>query len=253
MQENFQMPPLFFILCAMSAMAFVVSSYIWLWRVYRGEKPKRDFISSVWMAQFPAFLFSAVVSLCVGLYDYIYAGIRPSIFGECLILCAMFALLFFIPVASVDTFGKRIRFVLSRLFHVLSFGFLCLIGWGVTVGVGFFLSMVLRIIFVMNIDDFQVMAFFVTGLMWIAPIVLLYREILKSPDRLPFLDKFGIRNYLWPMLAAYFILLVPFLIQNIANSKEWHEMKNKKPIKTAEFIFHGHDFKEMLSLSKAPV
>ena len=234
-------------------MAFIVASYFWLWKAYRGKPLGHDFIHCVWMAQIPAFIFSAVISLSVGAYDYFSAGVTPFIFGEVLILGGLFALLGFYPMAGVDSFAQRAAFMFLKFGHLCLFGFVCIFGWGITVAVSFFMIEVLRIITVMNQDDFQIAVFFISGLMWNVPIIFMYSKILKSADTRVFLQGHGIRGFLWPVLSAYFMLLIPFLIQNIANSQEWHDAKNKKVVRTAESILHGDGFKESLSFSHAPV
>lgn len=243
---SFQMPPLFFIMCAMSAMAFVLSAGLWLWRASRGVSMGRDYKIFVWMGQVPAFVCSSVISLMVAIYDRVMIGEGNSVFAEVFVLVFIIVFLSVVRVPNVRGVFQKARFVVLAVSRIFLFGLFCAIGWAVTVGVGYGLYKGLPQIFLMNAEDVLVIAVFVAGALWSVVVALLYMRILKGEHRNKLKGQ-GIRQFLWPVLCAYFILLFPFLIQNIANSKQWYEMTHAKPMRRADVGNYGYEMNKAFS------
>lgn len=178
------LPPLLYLICAMSAMSFVVASGFWFLRW-----PEYSFQRSIWMGQIHGFVWAMILSIALGQ--------SFQIFGEIVVLVLAIAL------------GYR------HVWDTLIFGGLCLVGWFITLGFGF-------VLFMLSGD--LLMSVFVSGLLWLAPVFVLYR--VRSVD-----DK--VYNYLWPVLFAYFVLLVPLMIQKNVNTEEWQERKYSRPLRKA--------------------
>ena len=227
--ELYHAPTLLFLICAMSAMGFVMATYRWLWRVMKSKETiQSSFVSSVWYGQIQAFIFVLFLSIFVGVFDFFFAGRTLHIGGEVFLISS---LLIFSAVRG----GKGNRLVLfRRLFKGgFVFGFLCLLGWGLTILIGLSISYFLKMSASVNRSDFDVLIAFIPGILWNVPILIMYFKILKSAEMRHNLKGYSVHKFLWPVLFAYIALLVPLMMQEIANSKEWNEMKNAKIIKRA--------------------
>jgi len=219
-------PTLLYLLCAMSAMAFLMSAYLWQWRALY-SKNELDFKPSIYRGQVYSLLGVMVLSIILGSYDYFFFVRELHIGAEALILVS--ALAYAYIKAGV---GKRFGVVLGSIIKVSAFGFSCILGWLITLAIGvtlIYLFGILGIPLAGNIDPNIV---FITGLLWNVPILLLYIKLLKNPDKTEVVKFSGFHKFLWPVLMAYIVLLFPLLIQEISVSEKWREMKNEKPLRT---------------------
>ncbi|PCJ98185.1 MAG: hypothetical protein COA45_08525 [Zetaproteobacteria bacterium] len=225
--EIYHAPNLLILICFMSSMAFVVSASQWLWRVNKNTANELSvgFDSSIWRGQIFSLLFVMVLSILIGLYDfYVYA--RPvNIYGEVLILGVFFAFSFFVKKSG----GTRRVLCVAR--EVLFFGFVCLFAWGVTIGSGFIIAQILKTISVIERDNFYVFVIFLSGALWNIPILWGHRRALHNSDVRGALQGRGFHKFLWPVLLAYIVILIPLMMQDISNSDKWHDMHNIKPMR----------------------
>ncbi len=210
------LPVLLYVLCAMSAMGFIVAAYHWFWLVWRGKSEViPGFSSYVWQGQAYGFVFAMIVSIFAGFYDYLAAGEAFNIIGEVAVL------------------ALALGFAWRRTGEMFGFGMLCLLGWGLTVAFGGLVWLVLKAISVMNSQDFVVSVVFLSGLVWSIPILFLYGKILTDARVRPALGGQKFYMFLWPVLLAYLVLLVPLMVQQSVNSPEWREYKYVKPLRRA--------------------
>lgn len=225
--DAYHTPTLLYLICVMSAMSFVVCAYRWLWQANRGAASVsgNTFEISVWRGQVLSFLFVMILSILIGLYDfYVYA--QPiQIYGEALILGAFFALSF--AVGAPD----RLRCVGFVAREVLVLGGLCLVGWAVTIGSGLVFAEILKLVSVIERANFDVVVIFMAGALWNIPVLRGYYRVLHNRDRRSALQGKGFHKFLWPVLLAYIVVLIPLMMQDISNSEKWHEMQNSKPMR----------------------
>ncbi|MGH1404817.1 MAG: hypothetical protein ACRBDL_11295 [Alphaproteobacteria bacterium] len=225
-EDAYQIPALFYILCVMSSMAFVVCSTEWFVRALRSDSGTEiSFSLHIWRGQGKSFLFVLIISLLVGLYDYVFADRPIFIAGEVSILLCTY--LYLLMRRKVDGAVQIWSFTKSYV----SLGFLCLFGWGATVVFGFVLMQVLQTISAVNNTDFFIVVIFLTGLLWNAPVLMLYQKVLKDSVLRPVLKGQGFHKFLWPVLLAYTVLLIPLMLQQKVNSEEWKEMLRAKPMR----------------------
>lgn len=223
MIDPFQLPPLLYILCAMSAMAFVTSASLWMLNAYRLEKralPK--FSDAVWRGQRYSIFCVMIISIILSFYDHFSSNTSVQIWGEIIILLA----------------GLYMAYTKNALFQQIQstfmFGCFCLSGWGLTFVIGYVLSLILSIVPTFSSEDFTIILIFVTGLLWNAPILYWGRKILMDGQKRAVLKGQSPHTYLWPVMLAYLVLLVPFTAQEVVNSDGWKDMKKPKAPKHVE-------------------
>ncbi len=220
-------PTLLYILCAMSAMAFLVSAYLWLWRGLYG-KNELEFNPSIYRGQIYSLLNVMVLSIAFGSYDYFFFKRELHISAEVVVLLSALAYAY-INIKSIE--GRRFRAVLGLIVKVFSFGLFCVLGWVITVIIGMALMYLFDILNVPLVGNIDPNIVFITGLLWNVPILIFYIKLLKNPDKKEVVRLSAFHKFLWPVLMAYIILLFPLLIQQISTSETWQQMKNEKPVK----------------------
>ncbi len=214
--EQYQVPPLLFVICAMSAMAFAVASYRWLWCVLRDPDSVRvGFVDAIKKGQKQALICSMFLSIGVGVYDFVVAQLPLRLIGE-------FVFLLIVGIMAFMRL-KTIQAVLSSLKHALVFGCLCLIGWAILIAMGLLISFVLKLIPTVTSAEYDVMVVFTTGLLLNAPILWLGYKILDNPKAQPLLKGKSPHTFLWPIMLAYLVLLVPLMVQDTISSKDWQD------------------------------
>lgn len=225
--DTYQTPALLYIVCAMSAMAFVVCSFRWLLHVGKTmtSMSNRGFERSVWQGQVSIFMFVMVVSIFIGLYDFYSYGRPIQVYGELLILSLFFSIVFLLG-KSKDTIC-----LVRAVREIMFLGFMCALGWLVTVGAGLFITQLLKLVSVIERDNFYVVVIFISGALWNIPVLWGYYKILHNSNRRGSLKGRGFHKFLWPILLAYMVVLIPLVAQDIANSEEWHKMHNVKPMR----------------------
>lgn len=218
-------PALLYIICIFSAMSFVLSTWEWL---YENEARTKKFTYFIWNKQFETLVFIMFSSLCVGLYDFIQTGNGVNLYGEVtiLILWVIFSLWNSkkkdLSPNLIPVFGK-----------ILGYGLLTLCAVVATIMAGYIAFFIMVLTGLFTIIDSQIIAILTACGSWCIPVILLYGRILHSDT--PFNEHLrkGFHHYLWPILFAYIALLCPLMMQDIANSEKWHDMKNTKPIRRA--------------------
>ncbi len=217
------LPTLLYLLCAMSSMAFLVSSYAWLWKTSKNPQlPQPDFKSSIHRGQLYAFFGVMVLSIIIGSYDFFVNAQEIHIGGEIFILTA--ALIY----AYVKSEGDhKITYLSRTVLKVMFFGLLCVFGWCTTIILGYVLARLLG-----GAGGVDPNVVFLTGLSWNIPIAILYTRIVKKSGDDSIYRASAFHKFLWPVLMAYTVLLVPLLVQQISVSEEWKQMKNEKPVRS---------------------
>lgn len=222
------LPTLLYLLCAMSAMAFLMSSYLWLWKTAR-QKHDGDagFKPAIHKGQLYSFLSVMVLSISIGMYDHYNNESALNISGEIcvLVLAIIYAYL-------KDSSAHKISGILKSVRAVLLFGALCVAGWGITFMLGWLCAYVFYAVGAGNGSLLNTNVVFITGLLWNIPTLLLYANIAKNAQTKDALGGNGFHKYLWPILMAYTVLLIPLLVQQISVSEEWQQMKQEKHIRT---------------------
>lgn len=230
---QYQAPSLLILICIMSAMAFVMSAYMWLWHSMKDSEGARiGFVPSIIRGQFLGFIFIVILSLFIGVFDFHMNAQPLRILGEIIILGTALA----IPYVLTQK-ENRLPAVFFYVREMLSFGVICLLGWVITIGLGYGVLQILRIVSVVNGADSSILVIFIPGLLWNVPILWMYQKILKNEKTRSVLQGQGFRKFLWPVLMAYTMLLIPLMMQQIANSEQWNEMKNAKIIREASVAF----------------
>lgn len=211
----------------MSAMAFVMSAYIWLWQAMQGTgECAREFIPSIWRGQFLGFVFVMIISICVGVY-YFYVAARPlQIWGEVVVLMTSLIILCFYTNKP-----DRLSTVVRNIREMFYFGIVCLIGWAITIGFGLCLFYVFKFISFISHADADMLVIIIPGALWNLPILVMVHKVMQNAKTRRALKGQGFYKFLWPVLLAYAVLLIPLMVQQIANSDDWHEMKNAKIIR----------------------
>ena len=222
------LPTLLYLLCAMSAMAFLVSSYQWLWRV--ATQPQDEypiFEQTLKRGQYFTFLAVMVLSIIIGTYNHILYDTKLSIVGEILVLVAAFGYAY-----ALSKEEKKIGAVIMLAKGVSLYMVFCALGWLLTFALGASLTHFFNLFGLMGPTVLHPQVVFITGLMWNVPIILLYIVITRNAERKQRLQGYAFHKFLFPVFLAYTVLLVPLLIQQISVSEEWQQMKHEKPVRT---------------------
>ncbi len=218
-------PTLLYIICIFSAMSFVLSTWEWL---YDNDMRAQKFNHFIWYKQFETLVFIMFSSLCVGLYDAIQMSKGVNLYGEVTILSLW--IIFYLWNRNKNDLQQNL---ISAFGTILGYGLLTLCAVVATIMAGYIIFFIMVLTGLFTIIDSQIIAILIACGGWCIPVLLLYRRILHSDT--PFDDHIrkGFHHYLWPILFAYIALLCPLMMQDIANSEKWHDMKNIKPIRRA--------------------
>lgn len=215
-------------------MAFMVSATRWLWRAARSTEAQTNFNTYIWADQILNLFFVCLVSIVLFAIDIFQSNPTSPIYVEVIALA----------LGTIANFKlspeHKLRSVITFYVRVITLGALCLIGWAITAGIAYSLVFILKTIMVMNHNDYFLIAFMITGALWCAPPMLLYRKILHTEELRPNLKGNSFNKFLWPLLFAYLSLLIPLLAQDIANSEKWRKMTNAKPIKSVQVDMYQH-------------
>ncbi len=230
--EIYQSPGLLYVLCTMSAMAFVISCYRWFAHVADAAKKGQEFNHTysmyIWRGQMLNFIFVMLISVSIGLFDFISDGEIPSIWGE-----SLFLLLFLSALYWHAKKENRMKEMFKTLAEVLWLGLLCFAGWAVTLFIGMVMAEMLKMSVHINREDTEMLTVFFPGLLWLVPVYFFYQKTLWDADRRKALKGRRFGNFIWPILFAYIIVAFPIVTQEIVNSDQWHKMKNATIIKKA--------------------
>ena len=222
------LPTLFYLLCAMSAMAFLVSSYQWLWRVATHPQDEYPiFEQTLKRGQYFTFLAVMILSILIGTYNHILYDTKLNIVGEILVLVAAFGYAY-----ALSKEEKKIGAVLILAKGVSLYLVFCALGWLLTFALGASLTHFFNLFGLMGPAVLHPQVVFITGLMWNVPIIILYIMITRSSERKQRLQGYAFHKFLFPVFLAYTVLLVPLLIQQISVSDEWQKMRHEKPVRT---------------------
>lgn len=211
--QFYQAPPLLFLICIFSALSFVSSAWFWL---FSGWKSNAGFMPYVWVRQGRAFIFVMILSLVLGAYDSL---VYHNVFhwkAEAVII------LLWLYIRSYHE-GHSFKSMISIFNKSLYQGGACFLMAVITIGIAysaFLLSGVFEIAVIASMG------------IWGLLIIPLYFH-LKKNNGLDGMIRKSVHHYLWPVLLAYFVLMIPLQMQQVANSDKWQDMKRAKPIRQA--------------------
>ncbi len=233
----YQAPASMYVLFWMAGIAFAVSTIRWLIHArYAPTPPTTEFKPHIWRDQILNIFFVCVLSVIIGIYDHYHYNLPINIIGECVTLILGTALVAFL--SKTDT----IKAIAQFYKRFLSFGILCLTGWGITAAIAYSLYYALQATIPMSNDNRLIASFMITGILWCTAPILIYQKIMKNSELRPRLSGYKAHNFLWPILLTYLALLFPLMMQEIANSENWRKMTNKKPLRSAQVdIFPQQD------------
>lgn len=233
MNNAYTHPASMYLLFWMAGMALVISTYIWLYNIWKNPHQSHQSLKEHLLQDQITNLFAVCgLSIIIGAYDTIKFGTAYNITAEIMLLSA--------GSFGVMAFGKnkRIEKLTLHIFKTIKLGTFCTLGWTITLAIGYAIYQVISISDIFVQQDKIMIATMITGASWCAPIIILHKKLTcNKTTNLSTTNKNiknkKLHNFLWPVLLAYFILLIPMITQEIANSREWRKMTNKKPIKTA--------------------
>lgn len=232
---------LLYLICAMSAMALLTAAYRWLWQASRdsksgiskGENAYAEFWNAIIAGQAYILLFAILIFLSVNIYDFAMGNKPLSIVAEFIVI---FGAALFVWARAEP--AKRGGAMVSFVANIFLYGAMCIAGWGLSAAIGFALSMAgAQSGLFQNEANIQTLSLFTVGLLWNAPIIIMYLMITKNQSGKTYAQR-GIGGkklyqYLWPVFFAYTILFVPLMIQQVTHSPEWKRMRLRKPVRVA--------------------
>lgn len=228
---TFYAPSLFVIFFLMAAMALVIAPLSWIYKSCSVDPPAHDPAREVAIFQFRNLAGLTAFSFVVNLVLFL-KGVPGGFFT---ILPEVFLLGFMKWRFLVCTRGQG-GLPSERLFRevrriVRQFA-LCLIGWIVTIaaGAGAYL---LLLALGKEVSEAAMGAGFALGGLWIGAVVLAFYYFKKrAPNPAAVMEGYRFYDLLWPVMLAFVALLVPLMIHDFANSKDFHEMMHsKRPIR----------------------
>lgn len=167
----------------------------------------------------------AIFSFLNGFFDSIFYKNTNNLSIEILLILG-----FFLPdliIKKRQNFFYKIK-MLPLYFSAL-IGFICIniaFGWALSQTVQTFYASFL------NQGDGVIFATLIIGGGWNLPIILYYKKLSAEQKKLT-----KLHSAMTPVLLAYILLLTPLMVQSIANSPKWDEIKHApKPIKKAEIL-----------------
>ena len=230
MIDIYHTPPLLMIFCAMSAMTFIVAALGWV--VIAGITKDSSDVKSlgffIWYAQILNLTVIMAFSAFVTVYDSLSGYGDITVIGEVLVLALILCAYIIYGHKTKTSIFKGIW---KRIKNSALLVLFCLGAWGVTLAFGWSLGALLYIVTGPNpSQDLGILAPFITGMMWNAPILIFYLYFKKQEKVSSHLENVKLHNVLWPVLLAYLVLILPLFIQHVANSDHWREMQASKPL-----------------------
>ena len=222
------LPTLVYFLCIMSAMAFLVSTCLWLRSFLKSEgEVVCDLPAALQVGQIYSFISVMMIAIVTGSYFTIYEGQPLLIEGEIFVLFSAFVFVLYIAPK-----GDKWKFLLEQVKQFLIFVGICFSGWAVTLLFGYAAISSARAVHEVFGETAIVIAVFCTGLLWIFPVIVLYSRIQAANIQSEmYVLKF--HHCVWSVFLAYSVLLAPLLIQKMIHSDGWKQMKYEKPVRTA--------------------
>lgn len=204
----FQVPFIFRALCYLGGMALFLSELTWLWFKAGGAKASERTLSAncgLWILRLLAAV--SVLSLLVTGFG---ARAAYEFFPEVSILLLL-AVLHRLSSGN-KPLEKRASLLREGLMSFLVLGFSLLgwiisaaLGWGIFQMTNFFLAP-------------PWVAIFVMALLWNVSLVVLFLKRKQQDKTLKF------QGVLWPVLLAYFLIMLPDFVEHLGNSVKFQEM-----------------------------
>lgn len=191
----------------------------WQWRLYSGEGSIGALGRTVNM-----WLLRILVAVTLGslVFMVIQKPDNPVAFIPELSLLFLIAALY--SMARADkSLARVLKDLPLELFKVIGVAIACLAGWALSLGLGWLVfTLVAKLP-----GNPDALAVVVIGLLWNAPLVLLYRGIQTKSKNVP--DGMKFYKLLWPVLAAYLLIMLPEFIELVANAPKIQQMMQAGP------------------------
>lgn len=222
----FQTPLILTGFCYLSGMAMFLSVLFWQWRIYKGRDSVGSLRRSVGLWLLRVLVAITVFSLS---YMVIFRPPSPVIFVPEASLLAFITVLYMKiqhdrHIDWPDVFAKQLPLEMIKVGGV---AFLCLLGWVVSLSLGWAVFKAVSLI----PGRTEWIAVFLIGLLWNGPLLWLYLAIQTKTQRgaaaLP--PQFKFYKLLWPVLLAYLFIMLPAVIELIANAPKVREMMQAGP------------------------
>lgn len=223
---EFFLPPLFVVFCAMMAIGFVATACRWLWLLGQGEdRVPADFTSYVWREQFRLVVGVSAVSLVFNSYLFERGNADfPLVEAGFLIMSGAFFM-----VQAKRNCGDVLRRFYIEVLEITFLLLMCVLGWVFTFFVGWCLAGFLSFSGVVLAQDARMVGAVAVLLGWAACVFVFYYAVPKAQRSSEVVGHRKIHDFLWPLMFAYLMLLLPLQIQHVAVSKEWQDIKHAKP------------------------
>lgn len=226
-QITFYAPALFVTFFVMAAMALVIAPIAWIYKSCSSNPPAYDPGREVFIFQFRNLAGMAFLSLILNIFRFIDGapGGVLQFLPEGLLLAFMG---WRFLVSSREHEGAPDRKILREAGRIARQFGLCLIGWTLTFAAGF---TVYTIVITFGGDGglAAMSAGFLTGGLWIVSVAWAFFFFKKrAPDPATAMEGYRFYDLLWPVMMAFVALLVPLMIQDFANSKDFQEMMHSK-------------------------
>lgn len=223
---SLSVPPLLFIFCALSAMGFILSTLHWLYQA-RKTFPAKTLPRKVWTDQIYILVGGTLFSLIHGLCAQFFWGAESNLSGEFAILAVVtvaFAFHTHIRKRSIH------RAIIRKIIYTALLFLACFSGWVFTFVIGV-LSAQVTYIFLPPTVDPTFSGVIICGLWWFIPVSLLYWRMEKRRAGDPAYGDMRFHHFLWPLVLACFVLLMPLTLQDFMASGKWREIENARPLK----------------------
>lgn len=229
-ETYFVTPPLIYMCCFFASMGMVVSTVSWLYGFLVYLDPKVRLFDYIRHFQIRLFVCTLLTSIFFNAVKFFLSNTSsthtPNILPEIIIfLFILFGYQRFRDIKGPTFWGD----ILKQSFKILQAFFICIIGWIITFLVALGVFYFCQFITGNNLLNYTISAF-VAGSMWNVPVLFLYYKIRNLRGDEPIMLKnVKFHDLLWPVLLAYALLILPLLIQDVANSKGYKEMLEAKP------------------------
>lgn len=225
---TFYAPALFVLFFVMAAMALVIAPISWIYKSCSADPPAHDPQREVIVFQLRNLAGMLFLSLLFNVWRFL--GGVPE--GFLAFLPETLLLSFLVWRFLVHTRGQA-GSPQSRLWResariALQFG-LCLIGWAVTFAAGFSIYLVSLALQPGDGQSAATASGLLIGGLWIGTVVAAFFYFkARAPDPAEAMKGYKVHDLLWPVMLAFVALLVPLMVQDFANSKDFHEMMHSK-------------------------
>lgn len=224
---TFYAPALFVVFFVMAAMALVIAPISWIIKSCSARPPAHDPRQEVMLFQLRNLAGMLFLSLLANLWRVVRGAAGPLDFvPEAALLGLMLWRFLARPHGQEQTPAQR---VWPEVLRIAAQFAMCLAGWAVTFAAGF--SFYLASLALRPGDGYAAAmgAGFLTGGLWIGAVAAAFFLFkARAPDPAEAMKGYKVHDLLWPVMLAFVALLVPLVVQDFGNSKDFQEMMYSK-------------------------